>query len=341
MPDMNNGDTFFKYEKVYLFVTYKINEDSGNRFWKTESRDWDFYAYDKDRYFNDNKVHLFIEFWNSQEDKSLEQTVEKAFEVKGMQKLSFDKLVRYEKNGTLDLSKESRESKELKKMLVGISYPKIERCFRNFVDLKYGNYIENDDTFKSWKEIYYIDDRKKSRVTCALNDYEREEYKDKFIDYIYYRLPRLFPADKYYIFIHGRFLIKDDGNPCIETKKVEGNRFYIKTFHHTLFYAEYKFLITQGDFDYLYLELLFDKTVRNLLKEVGKCIISILADPEFVDDECIQTLVSKLLLLKSNENMVSDSLFILTESVGDIHKGPELVNLLNKVVAESQLIRIK
>lgn len=336
---MNNEDATFKNKKVYLFVTDRINEAPEDRFWRVESRDWNFSVHDKEVYFNENKVCLFIEFWNSQKEKSLEQTVVKAFEVKkGKQKLRFEKLKRDEKKGTLDLP---GESEEVGKMMDGVNYSKIEPCFRDFVDVKYKEYVAHDDTYKNWKKIYYTDNREKGIVVCALNDYKRKEYKDEFKDYIYYSLPIIFPADEYYVFIHGRYLIIDRDETCIAEKMVEGNKFYIKTFHHTLSYVEYKFLISKEEFNYLYLELLFDETVREALKEVNKCVISILADPEFVDDEHIQMLVRNLDLLKVNGKIVDDAIFKLIGSVDCMHKGCELVNLLNDVVAESRLLGIK
>lgn len=336
---MNDEDAAFKYKKVYLFVTDRINEASEDRFWKVESRDWNFSIYDKEVYFNENKVRLFIEFWNSQEEKSLEQTVAKAFEVKkGMPKLRLEKLKGYEKKGTLDLP---GESEDMEKMMSGVGYSKIEPCFRDFVDVKYEEYVAHDDTYKNWKKIYYIDNREKGIAVCALNDYKKQEYKDEFKNYIYHSLPLIFPADEYYVFIHGRYLIIDKDKTFIEEKTVEGNRFHIKTFHHTLSYVEYKFLISQEVFNYLYLELLFDETAREALREVNKCVISILADPEFVDDGCIQTLVHNLDLLKLNREIADDAIFKLAERVNSMHKGRELVNLLNDVVVETRLLGIK
>lgn len=336
---MNNEDAAFRYKKVYLFVTDRINETPEDRFWMAGTKDWNFSVYEKDVYFNENKVRLFIEFWNSQEEKSLEQIVAKAFEVKkGMQKLRFEKLKGCEKKGTLNLP---AESEEVGKMMGGISYLKIEPCFRDFVDVKYEEYVAYDDTYKNWKKIYYIDNREKGVVACALNDYKKEIYRDEFIDHIYHRLPLLFPAEEYYVFIHGRYLIKDKDETCIEVKMVKGNEFHIKTFHHTLSYVEYKFLISQEEFNYLYLELLFDETVREALKEVNKCVILILANPEFVEDERIQTLVRNLDLLKLNRKIADDAIFKLTELVDCMHKGCELVNLLNDVVAKSRLLGVK
>lgn len=161
------------YEKVYLFITYRIGRTQSDRFFGAKTKRWGFYRHDVESYFNQNKALLFTHFCNSSERQNVDiqqMIIEEAFEPRDLSaKLIFSRL---KKNVILDLQKE-----EINSLLKGINYLNIKDCFRTFVDDVYLKNVGNDASFKDWENIFYLEDLEANLVTCAINDYPRDTYQ--------------------------------------------------------------------------------------------------------------------------------------------------------------------
>lgn len=163
-------------------------------------------------------------------------------------------------------------------------------------------------------------------------------------------LPELFPANNYYVFIHGRYLIKDSGESCIyeNPSKIGGQvlcpeKFHIKSFHHTLSYQEYKFLISQESFDYLNLELLFDPKFKEGLATIIKKIKSILNAPECIHEECINKLKDVLESVKGSEKCkeIADIASFCIERLQKAAGGEDVVDVINHILEEHEILKIR
>ena len=346
-----SSSTAHIYEKVYLFITHRINEAQSDRFFGAEAKEWNFYVHDIEAYFNQKKVYLFIAFYISLQSKemNLKQIIDEAFEVKSINaKLALSRLLSVEKEGTLDLNE---KAETISSLLNGINYLKTKDCFRTFVDGVYAEYTRNDTTFKDWKKIFYLEDSEANLIACAINDYPGEIYQNEFIKYIFERLPELFSANNYYVFRHGRYLIKDSGDfyVCEYPGKIGRGqilcpeKFYIKSFHHTFFYLEYEFLISQGYFDYLKLELPFDPEFRESLDMINNEFVAILDAPECALKVHLDKLKNVLKSIKENKKCreIEDIATSCIEQLQKAKGGEDVVNVINCMLDEYKLLKIR
>lgn len=340
------------YEKVYLFITYRIGECQSDRFFDRESKEWNFYVHDIESYFNLNKVCLFIDYWSCQsgKGKNLKQIVDESFEIRVLNaRLVLSRLLVAEKNRTLDL----RKNKEtVSSLLNGINYLNIKDCFKSFVNDVYAEYTKTDISFRNWEKIFYIENPEQNSIACAVNDYQSIDYQKEFVEYILEKLPKLFPANDYYVFIHGRYLINNlDGSYiCEYPSKIEvaqiqcPKEFHIKSFHHTFSYLEYEFLISRQDFIYLNLELLFDSDVRKGVKIINDEIVAILDSPEYNHSEQHIDVLKKGLdyVRKSRKSeKIDDILFSIIIRLQNVERGDEIVNVINNMLEVSKLLKIR
>lgn len=344
-----NNDAVHIYDKAYLFITHRISEAQGDRFWEAEAKEWNFYVSDVELYFNKNKVLLFTAFCISLQRKNMDikHIIDEAFEVKGSNaKMVLSRLISIEKKGTLDIHEKVAM---ISSLLDGINYLNIKNCFRTFVDGRYAEYTRNDTTYKDWQKIFYLEDSEANLVTCAINDYPSEIYQKEFIQHIFKRLPELFSANNYYVFIHGRHLIKDSGdfyvceNPGRIRQIVCPERFHIKSFHHTFFYLEYEFLISQGDFDYLKLELPFDPEFRESLDMINNEFVAILDAPECALKVHLDKLKNVLKSIKENKKCreIEDIATSCIEQLQKAEGGEDVVNVINCILDEYKLLKIR
>lgn len=333
-----NSETYVpEYKKVYLFVTYRINQNPNDRFYNTPKKDWNFNVNEIESYFSEHKNELFVNFYNSLKIVSLSEVIENFFDASNQKKATLESL---KKKIPLDLSK---EKENVDRLLNGIDYTVLKKPFRDFIDIEYSKYTKENITFKNWQEIFYIEDKNKKITICALNDYDKEKYRQNFIQYIFVRLPKLFPAQEYFVFIHGRYLI--EGNPKYEHPEKIYNiecpkKFHIKTFHHTIYHNEYKFLIDQDDFNYLKLEILFNENIRESLKAIRKSIYFILNDPE--NSSCKEEkekIINSIEKIKENTQL-NDSIFTCSESLRNTSKGKDIVNMINNLLKESDILKL-
>lgn len=293
----------FRPKKVFFFLTTCRNVESGFRFAdtryaKTKEKDWKFFPTTSGEFYREHLYEVLSELEERDFTELLSKRIKAQPDPNNYIKLEgapFREIAEIKdknKNKVVDnlfLSYDYSENGKLKQIVAG----------------KYDEFQKSKaESWRAWEKIYFRENQETDSVYCALYDYTYGIYKKEFFDYIVKKLPELFPAAQYYLFIHGSSLFKDDGNDALlfypgdeiifEKKSTEDSKkrestedlvlkcpenLWVKTFHHQMCYDEYCFLI-DPEMDDVLLELPFvNRDAKKTIYGLKKWLDELLLDP--------------------------------------------------------------
>ena len=274
-------------KKVFFFLTTHIKASPDYRFAKAGTKSWDFFPEDNRVFYKRHLDEVLSE---------LEATSPEAF--KAVKEVCIEVHSCPENEDPSDRNPDYRsykgchwaEFQEYERKLLFLDYDfSRNKVLEEIVNKRFDEFKNSEAEkarWKLWKDLYYIEKKETGNVYCALYDYNKDNYKEEFLKYIFDKLPECFEADEYFLFIHGSSLIKDNHGDAIVYPKKEApfglkcpDNFRIKTFHHQLCYDEYCFLINP-ELDDLSLELPFEnEDAKNVILGLEKWLNGLLEDP--------------------------------------------------------------